>query len=125
MIIKENNILKVNNLKQYNYLQIKIFKNPSKIQFNNLLNEDKYHLVRILVDTDYNTYCWRSYQLTHEQAAFVLERDQAIKNNYICGLIANKDMITIANSYDYTDVNLKELLNKAKEKSSFLEKMNV
>lgn len=119
MIIKESNVLKVNNTKQDNYLPIKIFKNPSSQQLKNLFDEDKYKLVRALVDNNFNIFCWRSYQLTHEQAAFVLERDQGIKNNYVCGLIMNEDTITIANSYKHKNTNLEELLNKIKEKTNF------
>lgn len=78
---------------------IKVIKNPTKQQVNNLLNEDKYHILRGFL-TENDLYCWRSYQLTHQAAQDELLKQQGLDLTPLCGIAFNSKSIQLANSWN-------------------------
>ena len=84
--------------------KIKVIQNPTKQQVTNLLNEDKYHILRGFI-TEKDLYCWRGYQLTHEEAKKELLKQEAIDLNPICAIAFNENNIQLANSWNNDNIS--------------------
>lgn len=84
--------------------KIKVIQNPTKQQVINLLNEDKYHILRGFI-TEKDLYCWRGYRLTHEEAKKELLKQEGINLNPICGIAFNENNIQLANSWNNDNIS--------------------
>lgn len=108
-ILKEGKLILLNSPQKDSYNKIKILENPTKYQVENLLKEDKFHILRGFI-TENNLYCWRSYSLTHQEALNNLLSQEGLQLNPICGIVFNENHIQLANSWNNIKIN-KENIN--------------
>lgn len=84
--------------------KIKIIQNPTKQQVQNLLNEDKYHIIRSFV-TENDIFCWRGFSLTHQEALNYLLKQEGLEINPLCGIAFNKNGIQLANTWNIQNIS--------------------
>ena len=113
MQLNETNVIQVQNPNTNIISMIKIFKNPTKQQLQNLIIDDKYNSIRCFV-LENDIYCWSGFKLTHQEARDALLQQEGLEINPLCGITINKDRLKLANSWNnivISEVNKEKILH--------------
>jgi len=113
MKLNETNVIQVQSPNTDIISMIKIFKNPTKQQLQNLILEDKYNSIRCFV-TDSDIYCWCGFKLTHQEAKDALLQQDGLEIDPLCGITINKDGLKLANSWNnivISEINKEKILH--------------
>ena len=102
--IKESKIIQLQNPNIDFTSMIKVIQNPTKIQLENIMQEDKYHTLRCFL-TDKDLYCWKGFALTHEEAKNALLNQEGLEINPLCGIAIDGEGIHIANSWNKVQIS--------------------
>ena len=103
MFIKEGKVLQLDSPDPKIVTKKEITINPTKSQFHNLLEKDRYHFLRgFLVDD--NLYCWQGFYFTHDQAQKELLRQFGLELEPVCGIAFNNIGVELAQSWKKTNI---------------------
>lgn len=110
-ILSEGRVIRLDHLNPNIVTGSTFIVNPTKQQFENLLQKDKYNLVRAFITDSDDLYVWSGYTLTHQEALDTLYKKGGYKLNPIIGLLLSNFEISKANSWKSNNMT-PELKNK-------------
>ena len=113
MQLNETNVIQVQNPNTDIISIIKVFKNPTKQQLQNLIIDDKYSTIRCFI-LENDIYCWSGFKLTHQEAKDILLQQEGLEINPLCGITINKDGFKLANSWNnivISEINKEKILH--------------
>lgn len=107
-VLLEGKILRLDHLNPDIITKCMFIINPTKPQFEMLLNKDKYHTIRAFITEDNELYCWQGFLLTHQEALNTLLKNSGIVVKPIIGLVLNDKYIEKANSWKNKNITTEQ-----------------
>lgn len=113
MKLNETSVIQLQNPNTDTISIIKVFKNPTKQQLQNLILEDKYNSIRCFI-LEKDIYCWCGFRLTHQEAKNALLQQEGLEIDPLCGITISNNKLKLANSWNnivISEINKEKILH--------------
>ena len=113
MKLNETNVIRIQNTNTNIVSIIKVFKNPTKQQLQNLILDDKYKSIRCFI-LEKDIYCWCGFRLTHQEAKNALLQQEGLEIDPLCGITIFNNRLKLANSWNniiISEINKEKILH--------------